>query len=70
MMMEFQKGFKHKTKRKTHNKKTMIKMETMGTTGKKILSWQYMGNMLTTGHKVHGFKPSRGWWIFKSDKNL
>jgi hypothetical protein len=25
--------------------------------------------MLATGHKARGFKPGRGRWIFKGDKN-
>lgn len=27
-------------------------------------------NVLTTGPKFCGFKPSRGWWIFRGEKNL
>jgi hypothetical protein len=27
-------------------------------------------SVLATGHKVHGFKPSRGQWISTCDKNL
>jgi hypothetical protein len=29
-----------------------------------------MVSMLAIGHKVYGFKPDRGQWIFKGNKNL